>query len=96
MTEQVTWQPIETAPRDGSPVIGFVESSKGPVSGVQYVVWWREGQDGRWCFYESGRGESYSVYPSLWQPLPAPPSDHQSAGEASEAVSAADGPLNER
>jgi hypothetical protein len=67
------WLDISTAPRDGTPVIGWVESSKGPASGVMYVVWWREGHDGRWCFYESGRGESYSVYPSLWQPLPAPP-----------------------
>jgi hypothetical protein len=67
------WRPIESAPRDGTPVIGWVDSSKGLPSGVMYVVWWREGHDGRWCFFESGRGESYSVYPSFWRPLPAPP-----------------------
>jgi hypothetical protein len=67
------WRPIEAAPRDGTPILGFVESSKGPASGVMYVVWWREGHDGRWCFFESGRGESYSVYPTLWQPLPRMP-----------------------
>lgn len=94
MTEQVKqqWQPIETAPRDGTPIIGWVESTKGPTSGVMYIVWWRESRHGRWCFFESGYGDSYSVYPSLWQPLPTPPVDHQSDGEASEAVSAADGP----
>jgi hypothetical protein len=69
----MTWRPIVTAPRDGTPVIGWVDSRKGPASGVMYVVWWTERFNAGWCFFDDGRGNIYSVYPSLWQPIPAPP-----------------------
>ncbi len=59
------WQPMETAPKDGTPILVYV------LGGAQYVVWW---QMGDWVFFEK-RGGQYSVAePTHWMPLPAAPS----------------------
>lgn len=59
------WRPIETAPKDGSPVLLFSTS---------------EGQDvGSWeVTYDAGHewmdAQGYSIYDvTHWQPLPPPP-----------------------
>lgn len=57
------WQPIETAPKDGTSILGYWD--KGEVYGV---VWF---EDGQWCEYDP---ECVVREPSHWQPLPkAPP-----------------------
>lgn len=64
------WQPIETAPKDGTPILGTDED------GEQYVIeWWPKGarQDG---FYECG---DLLRAPTHWRPLPSPPSKQEGA-----------------
>lgn len=67
----IAWQPIETAPRDGGPILGWSNE------GVMYVCWscgWTA-RDGRWRFFDSGKGETYSFYPTHWMPIPASPEE---------------------
>lgn len=71
------WQPIETAPRDGTSIIGWNGKY------VSAMIWSKhkddEGHVG-WCEagYEYG-GVLYLLHyvfdpePTHWQPLPAPP-----------------------
>ena len=69
------WQPIETAPKDGTRIL---VSSRG----VSYIAQWRE--DCQHGGHESGPGwqefecedeyYSLSVTPTLWRSLPAPAS----------------------
>lgn len=57
------WRPIETAPRDGTVVLGFIPRNKGV-----RCVFWKQNQwvltPGTWC-----------EHPTLWQPLPDPSRD---------------------
>jgi len=56
------WQPIETAPRDQRTIIAYY-----PVAGTNLVFW---------SFAERyGHETRSSLAPTLWQPLPAPPSE---------------------
>ena len=60
------WQPIETAPKDGSPVLIFV-----PSTGIcMYVAWNR---NGNWMVFDTGKGHSAHVDATHWRPLPPPP-----------------------
>lgn len=61
--EQAEWQPIETAPKDGTEILA--------TNGV-----WREVlmYDGHyWCSHLDSEQYSHSFEPAHWQPLPAPP-----------------------
>lgn len=62
------WQPIETAPRDGTPILGYA------AAGVMYVCWARTG---RWIFFDDGRGSRLHFFPTHWMPLSAPPPEHR-------------------
>lgn len=78
------WQPIETAPRDGSPILIFdptqapsssTESQSGKVvtyDDPRYAIgYWRVWKtSGEWMW--GNRNSSY-VSPTHWMPLPAPP-----------------------
>ncbi len=57
------WQPIETAPTDGTPVLTFQR-------GYAIVVQWYE--RGEWT-----DGDKWSTTYTHWMPLPAPPSVDQ-------------------
>jgi hypothetical protein len=52
-----TWQPIETAPKDGTEILAW--------DGDQHIVAWF---DGDWRF-----SDDRQCFPTHWQPLPAPP-----------------------
>lgn len=58
------WKPIETAPKDGTPLLLF-----GIYPGDQQPLWWVTGgwQNGRF------RGDYATPPPTHWLPLPAPP-----------------------
>lgn len=66
------WQPIETAPRDGTPILCFRPDALGhgfsDQSGID-VLWW---EDGSWTY--DGDGRISIDPPTHWMPLPAPPS----------------------
>lgn len=63
------WQPIETAPRDGTLIIGWEPGD------VPRVCWpyWRTDQEGLWRYSDAFHG-SYAITPTHWMPLPDPPS----------------------
>jgi hypothetical protein len=92
------WQPAETAPRDGTRIIGWYGDK--PI-----IVWWRSGRSTKryeggvtvW-FWSSGyfrHGE-----PGCWQPVPDAPEGGVAAltdgpaGSGHERVSAAEGGLH--
>lgn len=58
------WQPIETAPKDGTHI--WLGDSGGVVTGYWSPVYggWR-------CDWDMGRGDGKK--PTHWRPLPAPP-----------------------
>lgn len=66
------WQPMDTAPRDGTPIIGWY--------GDHYtIVAWREGGEwvnrrrtGRTVWFWSS-GYNRHPEPDCWQPVPAAP-----------------------
>lgn len=63
------WMPIETAPKDGTPILGWSDE------GVAYVCWayWATECGGCWRFFDTGKGDTYAFYPTHWRPLPAQP-----------------------
>lgn len=67
------WQPIETAPRDGTMIIGlwpdgFSKSGRRIVDLTRYVSdQWEHG------YYCTGEGSYRYEAPTHWQPLPSPP-----------------------
>lgn len=63
------WQPIETAPKDGTPVMLFARSklATAPAPVVGWMI------DGEWieCCFAPNR--PVGLVPTHWQPLPEPP-----------------------
>ena len=64
------WQPIETAPKDGTAIIGFF-----PPDLVCEVYYDDDDDDPGWWYANTGRGDYHEdrVFPTHWIPLPAPP-----------------------
>lgn len=59
------WMPIESAPRDGTDIIGLNENQ-----GVfRYVCWWNPSHG----YFTCTGGDN--CQPTHWQPLPTPPQD---------------------
>lgn len=60
------WQPIETAPKDKSIIVW-----DDGIIGEGYY----DGEDGSWWWANISRHDytGSPIYPTLWQPLPAPP-----------------------
>ncbi len=80
------WKPIETAPMDGTAILGYgryigspSDARKGVIAGDHWwaiMVWsvWRKyslPQPGRWVFAKDG-AKTWSA-PTHWMPLPEPP-----------------------
>lgn len=72
------WQPIETAPKDGTQILLFWPyiTQEG---GVTTGHWYRagEGVPDRWY---SPIVNGYATPPTHWMPLPSPPSPEDSRG----------------
>lgn len=60
------WQPIATAPRDGTPLLGFIPTYYQGKGGQTIIVWVG---DAWWD------GHAFKTAPNHWQPLPAPPKE---------------------
>jgi hypothetical protein len=58
------WQEIETAPRDGTHILGYV------LDGTEHHIY-EVIHDHHGSWYESG--EEYRFRPTHWMPLPEPP-----------------------
>lgn len=88
------WQPIETAPRDGTPILVRHHMHSNDVHGyvpweeINVVIAWWDGEGWDMCFMEDGAAdtEGYSsqffmpiTAPMHWMPLPKPPSTEEVA-----------------
>jgi hypothetical protein len=71
MTE---WQPIETAPKDGSAIL--IWPAQSALTGstecmiISYVVRWHDWKE---AWIEASGEEYDTFYPTHWMPLPPPP-----------------------
>lgn len=70
MTDQHGWQPIETAPRDGTWVWAFWPVQNG--CDQQRVTCWVADEEGGWM---DAADYVDWTQPTHWQPLPPPPGD---------------------
>jgi hypothetical protein len=60
------WQPIETAPKDGTTVIAYRPTTPPHVEGMHYV-------EGSWYWSYDGDGPNeFDVQPTHWLPLTPP------------------------
>ncbi len=68
------WQPIESAPRDGSKILlgRFTGKPKADREGYICVDWCRQAKDKRGFIGFGGFNTTYWP-PTHWMPLPAPP-----------------------
>jgi hypothetical protein len=65
-TLTMEWQPIETAPKDGRPVLGY---RAGDMATVEWRATWKE-----WALVVPGTyAEDDDWEPTHWMPLPDPP-----------------------
>ena len=70
----MSWQPIATAPRDGTPVLLFCPDATEP-STIIAAFWEFENDPDPPTWYEfwNDVAPALDVVPTHWQPLPAPP-----------------------
>lgn len=74
--EENQWQPIKTAPKDGTHILVYADAKsapfKGHFCGITSVHWYCD----RWCMGKTK--EDYlelAIQPTHWQPLPKPPGE---------------------
>ena len=63
------WRPIETAPRDGTPI--WLYTGAGQCEGYWNYGEWV--QDAVSCTYDGAGGPAFQCNPTHWMPLPLPP-----------------------
>lgn len=71
----VQWHPIETAPRDGTLILGWFDNPRWP--SAPGILQWTEHNGGGWTHYANGT-------PTHWQRIKPPPKDTAIAGAAGE------------
>lgn len=73
----MTWQPIETAPKDGTPILLYKPNEKRMgaylLAGFWDVEWWACA--GSKLVYFSRLDQREYGHPTHWQPLPEPPEE---------------------
>lgn len=68
----MAWQPIETAPKDGTAFLGWLPDRQGFVARQDIgICSWSEWGGGIWSL---GGHTSVTSQPTHWMPLPEPPS----------------------
>jgi hypothetical protein len=93
------WQPIETAPRDGTAMLVMRDIWPGTKSGraeecnghnTYVAAWWASEDDdskGRWvCYMDAVFDPTCPIRPTHWMPLPAPPAPSQSEPQAASRI----------
>ena len=69
--ERAAWQPIETAPKDGTEVLLIISAYNDPSRGRAYVI-------ARWEWGGWIDDEEISIHPPThWRPLPQPPGEEE-------------------
>lgn len=69
------WQPIETAPKDGTAILTY---SKGCVENEAIIVmWWTSDKAERCGFGWEAYEVSHMLAPDLWMPIPIPPEEQE-------------------
>ncbi len=71
------WQPIETAPRDGTKIIAWR-----PAVGVADTMYYAEYEGltgGAWHWADDGDAPHVERQPTHWMPLPPPPKEYNNA-----------------
>jgi len=68
--EAVEWRPIESAPKDGTAVLGFGVCAGYAPAQAQVIKIRPDETEGYWR-----RHDGFRVKATHWQPLPAPPID---------------------
>ena len=77
------WQPIETAPKDGTRVLLWFEWHDLPVVGdFRHGRWWSVHSLGGNLAHPNGMDWEEVVRPTYWRPLPAPPAVNQAREES--------------
>lgn len=68
------WQPIETAPKDGTPILASNEN-------IQYVAWFKN----NWNFFAHENPEigTFYFFPTHWMDLPAAPTPPEACAKSS-------------
>lgn len=76
------WQPIETAPKDGSCILLFFgQNHYDPLMDLfdyRYVLASWVAAKNRWLHKDGSGAGSWHVFPTHWMPLPAPPQEDKS------------------
>ena len=75
------WQEIESAPKDGTVLLGYDSDEGGGISmGVVVIYWWDADEDdpeqypAEWRVHEIGTGDEIErANITHWMPLPEPP-----------------------
>lgn len=82
------WRPIETAPKDGTSVLLFINPVDGydlcgwqPTRHITIAIGWWDGDEWESSLMEEGTADtegyssalSITIMPTHWMPLPAPP-----------------------
>ena len=68
------WQPIESAPRDGTQILAFARGQSGSALDVFYgVAEWAVDGPGKIQPHIEDWFWPYAIRPTHWQPLPPPP-----------------------
>jgi hypothetical protein len=82
MGEEREWQPIATAPRDGTKILVWIHQWAGEIHGVanatgNEIAYWANGTSdfpgADWWVCAGGDGYATWCRPTHWMPLPAPP-----------------------
>ena len=63
------WQPIETAPRDGTMFLGFIDN-KGEDFNEMLVMFCKHAREPFWTTHSD---DHIGMNPTHWMPLPTPP-----------------------
>jgi hypothetical protein len=80
------WRPIETAPRDGTPILAFCVHPNARYAGEDFAEW-TEIVVTRWIDHNGGGWTWHGIcgQHTHWMPLPAPPAlNPQASGEGHE------------
>ena len=71
------WQPIETAPYDGTHIIGFIpeDGISGGVRGIFWKETKRKFEGAEWIDYDwvDALNDAHIMAPTHWMPMPNPP-----------------------